>query len=126
MSKKELLFSVSIKDCDVQAFKGSGAGGQARNKTSSAIRVVHRASGAVGQASDAREQHINKRTAFQRMAETEKFKTWLKVETARAFGKLPEKTIEEQVEEALHPKHIKVEIKDETGSWIIGDIKKDE
>ena len=65
---KEKLFSVTLKDCDVIPYRGSGSGGQKRNKTFSAIRVVHRESGAVGECENHREQIQNKREAFKRMA----------------------------------------------------------
>ena len=53
---RELLFSVTAKDCRFDYYRGSGAGGQHRNKTESAVRCTHLASGAVGQAEDHREQ----------------------------------------------------------------------
>lgn len=112
---KKLLFSVTIKDCEVSAFKGSGSGGQARNKISSGIRIHHPPSNAVGRASDSREQHRNKRTAFLRMLETKEFKAWHKVMCCRLMG---QKSVEELVEETMHPKNILTEIKDEAGVWI--------
>lgn len=71
----ELLFSVTAKDCRWDTFRGTGKGGQKRNKTESAVRCTHIASGAVGQSDDSRSQHDNRRTAFKRMAETDVFKT---------------------------------------------------
>ena len=75
--KRELLFSVTAKDCEFQATKGSGPGGQHRNKTSTAIRCIHRPSGAVGFASDDKSQHRNKRVAFGRMARSKKMQDWI-------------------------------------------------
>lgn len=115
MADKKLLFSVSIKDCEVTTFKGSGAGGQKRNKTSSGIRVKHASSGAIGQSSDAREQTLNKRHAFQRMINTKEFQTWLKIQSARAMG---EPSVEELVEASMDPKNIKTEVKDKDSNWI--------
>lgn len=71
---REKVLSVTIKDCDVQTKRGSGAGGQNRNKRDTAVRIVHRASGAVGESQEERSQLQNKRTAFRRMAESLKFK----------------------------------------------------
>lgn len=71
---REKLLSVTLKDCDVQTKRGTGKGGQNRNKRDTAVRIVHRASGAVGEAQDQRSQLQNKRLAFRRMAESEKFK----------------------------------------------------
>ncbi len=49
MKNKELLFSLSKAKGDfiVQPFKGSGKGGQKRNKTMSACRIIHPESGAL-------------------------------------------------------------------------------
>jgi len=113
-NKREKLFSVTLKDCEVQPYKGSGAGGQKRNKTSSAIRVVHKDSGAVGQCENYREQSKNKLEAFKRMAETDKFKGWLRIASARATGELRE--IEEKIDKEV--KNAKIEVKDEKGKWV--------
>ena len=112
--KRQKLFSVTLKDCEVQAYKGSGAGGQKRNKTSSAIRVIHKDSGASGSCENHREQHKNKAEAFKRMTQTDKFKTWLRIEAARASGELDK--IEKQIDEEM--KKVKVEVKDENGRWV--------
>lgn len=113
MSKKEKLFSVTLKDCDVQPYKGSGPGGQKKNKTESAIRIVHKASGAVGSCENYREQSKNKAEAFKRMSQTEKFKTWMKIEVSRKTGELA--AIEKRVEEEM--KNVRIEIKNEKGIW---------
>jgi protein subunit release factor B len=120
MINKKHLFSVTIKDCEVSTFKGSGSGGQKRNKTSSGIRIKHVPSGAIGQSSDAREQGLNKRHAFQRMINTKEFQIWLKVQSARVMG---EPTAEELVKAAMVPENIKTEIKDESGNWIPVNLK---
>ena len=110
---KELLFSVTAADCRFDYYRGSGKGGQKRNKTSSAVRCVHIASGAMGQAEDSRSQHDNKKLAFKRMAETPKFKAWHQLEVARMTGALAQ--IEERIE--FDMKHrIKVERR-EDGKW---------
>lgn len=70
---KELLLSVTLKDCDVQTKRGSGKGGQNRNKRDTAVRIVHRASGAVGESQEERSQLQNKKRAFLRMAATPVF-----------------------------------------------------
>ena len=54
---KKLLFSVTAADCRFDYYRGSGKGGQKRNKTSSAVRCTHIASGAVGASDDTRSQH---------------------------------------------------------------------
>ncbi len=106
---RELLFSVTVKDCRWDYFRGSGKGGQKRNKTESAVRCTHAASGAVGQSDDTRSQHKNKRTAFLRMAETSKFKAWHKLEVARRTG--DGQKIKDAVDDAMRPWNLCVEIK---------------
>jgi protein subunit release factor A len=73
---RRLLFSVTIKDCDVQSFRAGGKGGQHQNKTESGIRIVHPPSGAVGESRETRSQLTNKRAAFTRMAQSAKFQKW--------------------------------------------------
>jgi len=70
---KEKILSVTLKDCDVQTKRGSGKGGQNRNKRDTACRIVHRASGAVGESQEERSQLQNKRAAFLRMVKTPAF-----------------------------------------------------
>lgn len=72
--KGEPLLSVTLKDCRVDTFSAGGKGGQNQNRRSTGVRVVHPPSGAVGEARDQRSQIQNKRAAFRRMAESEKFK----------------------------------------------------
>lgn len=110
---RELLFSVRAKDCRFDYYRGTGAGGQKRNKTSSACRCTHIESGAVGQSDDTRSQHKNKRIAFRRMAESERFETWHKMETARRLGKLQD--IDERVDRAMTK--VKIEGRGPSGRW---------
>lgn len=115
--KRELLFTVTKDDCRWDYTRGRGAGGQKRNKTSSAVRCTHKESGAVGYAEDERSQLQNRRLAFERMANSKEFKTWHKLEVARRTGLL--EGIEREVERQM--KNIKVEIKDDKGLWKIVD-----
>lgn len=108
------IVSVTIADCRVDCFRGSGAGGQKRNKTSSAVRVTHEPSGAVGECSEGRSQPLNKRTAFLRMARHPKFTLWLKQETARRTGELA--SIERAVEASMSEHHIVTETRVD-GRW---------
>lgn len=88
--KRELLFSVTAKDCEWSYTKGTGAGGQKRNKTSSAVHCQHRPSGAHGYSEASRSQHDNKRDAFIKMAETKEFRTWNRMEAMKRMGVLDE------------------------------------
>jgi len=111
---REKLFSVTASDCEFTPYKGSGAGGQKKNKTESAMRCVHPPSGAVGECEDHREQPQNKKESFKRMVKSEKFQTWLRIEIARQTGRLAE--INAEIEREM--KRVKVEVKDENGRWV--------
>lgn len=119
MSVKQLLFSVSAKDLRIDTYRGSGKGGQHRNKTDSAVRITHPASGAVAQSEEERSQFQNKRTAFERLAKTDKFQKWLKVETARRLGCFAD--IESKVNKAMDDRNLKVEIQQD-GKWVPFDL----
>lgn len=113
--KFDLLFSVSIKDCVVDTYRGSGPGGQHRNKTETAVRVKHLPSGAVGESQEMKSQYSNKQRAFSRMAESEKFQCWAKVEATRRAG---EPSVESKVRKMLEQDNIRVDIHDAKGRWI--------
>lgn len=115
---KELLFSVTAADCDFQYLRGTGPGGQKRNKTESKVRCTHRASNAIGESDETRSQHQNKARAFRKMAETREFKTWHRIECARLMG--DKLTIEETVAKSMKDKNLKIEVKDEQGRWAEG------
>ncbi len=109
---KAVLFSVTAADCDWSYTKGTGAGGQKRNKTSSAVHCRHRASGAHGYSEASRSQHDNKRDAFVKMAETARFKEWHRLETMRRSGEMA--LIETAVKKSLA--FVKTETKVD-GKW---------
>lgn len=113
--KKEPLFSLTAKDFEFTYSKGSGPGGQKRNKTSTKVQCLHRPSGAVGVSDETRSQHQNKRLAFEKMANSPELKKWARIEAARVTGKLEQ--IKEKVEYEMKY-NTKIEIKDETGRWV--------
>jgi hypothetical protein len=110
-----LLFRVTANDCDWSYTRGTGPGGQKRNKTSSKVRCTHRASGAVGESDETRSQHDNKRLAFRKMAETKEFKTWHKIETAKRLGNLI--SIEDNVKTAMRESNLRIEGRVD-GKWV--------
>lgn len=103
---KTHMFSVTLADCRVDTFRSGGKGGQNQNKVESGVRVVHLASGAVGEARDSRDQLHNKRAAFKRMTETREFKTWMRNEIARRLG---QPTVAEIVEDWMKPENLRIE-----------------
>ena len=103
---RRLLFSVTLKDCRVETFRGPGPGGQHKNKVASAVRITHLASGAVGQSTRHRSQGQNKREAFLTMANSKAFKAWNMMEAARRLG---QKSTAERVAEAMAPENLKEE-----------------
>ena len=108
------LFSVTREDCDWQTFASGGPGGQHQNKTESGVRVVHRPSGAVGESREYRSQHVNRRTAFSRMAQSPVFMAWARLHSSHLIGK---KSVDELVDASLEPQNLKVEVRDENGKW---------
>lgn len=108
------LFSVTAKDCEWDYYVGSGSGGQKKNKTANCVRCTHRDSGAVGKSEEGRSQRYNKEQAFRKMAGSDVFKRWLRVEYARKAGIADE--VERAVEKAMRPHNIKTEYKVD-GKW---------
>lgn len=56
-----------LTECDVKRTRGSGPGGQHRNKVETAVVVTHSATGIKGQASEKRSQHANREVAVERL-----------------------------------------------------------
>ncbi len=72
--------SVTMADCELQTFTSGGPGGQHQNRSQTGVRIIHKASGARGEARDERSQAQNKKLAWRRMAESPKFQLWLRRE----------------------------------------------
>lgn len=107
---RELLFSVTLADCEVQEFSVGGAGGQRRDKKKTGIRIVHPPSGAIGQATETRSQHQNKKMAWRRMCESPEFKAWVRMQSGESAR------IAAAVDREMWPDKIKVEYR-EDGEW---------
>jgi ribosome-associated protein len=58
-----------LEECEVTPYRASGKGGQKRNKTESAVRVVHLPTGIVRIGTESRSQSANKLRALDRVRE---------------------------------------------------------
>jgi hypothetical protein len=115
-AKKELLFSVTLDDCDVQTFRAGGNGGQNQNKRDTGVRIIHRASGARGESREFRTQLENKRAALRRMTETIDFKKWVNMKVW-LDGRDPEAEVRRQ----MQPHNLLIEGRTAEGPWeVIG------
>jgi len=112
---KELLFTVTKKDFIIEPYKGSGKGGQHRNKTMSCCRIKHPDSGVTTQACEERDFHKNRKVAFRRMIKHQKFEAWRKQKAYEISHGIKE--VEKKFEEAMKPKNIKVEVRADN-KWI--------
>jgi hypothetical protein len=118
----QLLFSVTRKDFDMQTFSVGGHGGGGKDTSNSGVRLIHRASGAVGEGRDHRSNTKNREDAFRRLVNTKKFKDWHRIECARRMGQqIPETEeqikarVDRMIDEGLKNGTIKVEYLDNGG-----------
>jgi hypothetical protein len=111
---KELLFSITKKDLNIDYFSGTGAGGQYRNKHQNCVRLKHIESGAFATGQSNRDRKSNIKEAMDGLAASPKFKLWI----ARKILEIESgKTIEAKVEEMMTPENLKIEFKNEN-KWI--------
>ena len=110
---RELLFSVTKDDLEVDWFSGTGCGGQYRNKHQNCCRIRHKDSGAIATGQSQRDRPSNLKEAMENLVKTPAFQSWVKVKTSEVTGEKAE--IEAKVEEAM--RHLKFEVKDENGKW---------
>lgn len=110
---KELLFSVTKNDLEVDWFSRTGCGGQYRNKHQNCCRIRHKESGAIATGQSQRDRPSNLKEAMENLVKNPTFQAWIKVKTSEVTGEQAE--IEAKVEEAM--RHLKFEVKDENGKW---------
>jgi len=60
--------TVRKDDLEITYYRGSGPGGQHRNKTDSACRMKHKPTGIVTQSEEHKRQGLNRKAAFKRLA----------------------------------------------------------
>ena len=110
---KELLFSVTKNDLEVDWFSGTGCGGQYRNKHQNCCRIRHKDSGAIATGQSQRDRVSNLKEAMENLTKSPKFKAWVKVRVGEITGEKAD--IEAKVDRAM--RHLKFEVKDESGNW---------
>lgn len=116
---RELLLSVSAKDCTRQTFRAGGPGGQNQNKRDTGVRFIHEPSGARGEARDSRSQGENEKRAFHRLINSPKFKLWMQRTLAGEAAKEAERRRKVDAEMAPGNLKIEVRVKGAAGSrWI--------
>jgi protein subunit release factor B len=111
MADRELVFSVTLDDCEVQTFRSGGKGGQNQNKRDTGVRIIHHPSGARGECREERSQLQNKKIAFKRMAQTPTFQAWVKAR----LGK--DDALHAEVERMMWPHNLKTEVFSD-GRWV--------
>jgi protein subunit release factor A len=104
---KQKLFSITKKDLRVDTFCSGGKGGQHQNKVESGVRIIHIASGAIGESRSERSQHQNKRIALEHLAASTKFKAWCKLQAAMLTQGYQD--VEHKVDEMMRECHLKIE-----------------
>jgi len=108
-NKRELLFSITAADCTWKFSHGQGAGGQARNKSLTAVHCTHKASSAHAYSQDGRSQKDNKSDAFVKMCNTKEFKNWHQREVWKKLGVLDQ--LERAVEDGMNIANLRMEIR---------------
>jgi len=92
---KTLLFSVTMKDLEMQTFSVGGHGGSGKDTSNSGVRLIHKASGAVGEGREARTNTANRKSAFVKLVNSTKFKAWHKIECCLRMGQVVPETTEQ-------------------------------
>ena len=110
MNKVKLL-SLTKNDFEFQPFRGTGNGGQNRNKVETCIRITHKASGCTTTACEHRTQGANKRLAFEKLCKDKKFLSWLRLESLRKNQLIDsEEEIQRKVDLMMQPNKLKIEV----------------
>lgn len=114
MSDRKPILTLTRDQFRVDTYRGSGAGGQKRNKTNSAVRITHVPSGASASCEEEREQSQNKRRAFERLHRHPRLLAWIKQRVAE----IDRGPIEDFVRKQITDSNLKWEVRDTQGRWI--------
>jgi len=110
---RELLFTVQREEFDFQTFRAGGSGGQNQNKRDTAVRIIHRASGARGESREHRTQGQNRKAAMRRLVQDPRWRVWLAEQVRLHLGLA---SVEDQVDRLMQPENLKIEHRDQ-GRW---------
>lgn len=105
---KQKLFTVPRDDLALTFFRAGGKGGQKQNKTSSACRITHVPSGAVGESRDERQQTQNRKLALERLVASKKFQAWARMHAAVVAEGFA--NIDRKLDSEMEPSKLAVEI----------------
>jgi len=114
--QKQLLFSVTAKNCELQTFTCGKKGGGGKDTSNNGVRLIHHPSGARGEGRDTRDQKTNKRNAFLRLVKTKEFLNWHRVEVAKKLGNTTI-DVNAAVDATMNPQNLLVEIQTKRG-WV--------
>jgi protein subunit release factor B len=102
------LFTVTPADLREEHFRGSGNGGQKKQKTSSGVRFTHEPSGASAESEAQRSQTQNRREALRKLACHPKFTAWAKAQAAAIVE--GHRSLERKIDSMMSEKNLKVEL----------------
>jgi protein subunit release factor B len=103
---REKILSLTRRDFIWETMRGSGKGGQNRNKRETAIRITHPPSGATAISCDEREQFRNKQIAFKRICKHPIFLNWCKSLIIKTKSRAE---LEKEIDESMKPENLKIE-----------------
>ncbi len=99
----------------VETYRASGPGGQHRNVTESAVRLVHPPSGLRVVAADSRSQHQNRETAFERL-----------IEKLRRLNQVPRRRVPTRVPRGAKERRLESKKRRRTTKGLRGRVPSDE
>lgn len=117
MDDRDLLFRVTRKDLVETHYRGTGNGGQKRNKTYSGVRLQHPPSGAVGESAAGRSQEENRIEAWKKLRQTPEFERWMRDMIAATMGR---DTVYERLVKMME-QPITTQVLDEKRRWVTVD-----
>ena len=105
-----LLFTVPRHDLRLEFFRAGGKGGQKQNKTSSACRITHVPSGAVGESRDERQQTQNRKLALERLVASRTFMAWARLHAAVMAEGF--RSLDAKVDDLMRDENLRIETYD--------------